>query len=551
MAIGFGGSFRRCLLAVVLGALVFAPGEARAAAGAGAGVMFPSTVTVGQTGLPASITLENRNTAPNAGDTNTVCNAGDPSPPCSSPERGIVLVPSCKQVTSGQCMTADPGVFQLSSTGSGRAGTSCEGTVFDIALVDPAFGTVGFTPRPTGAHVTLGIGATCVIDFTFDVLRSPAGDQDPSTPGSQTAQTTDHTQVAGPFAPGSPSSLASATSSGTTVQRATPTIATSASANITLGAGRLTDKATVSGRVNPQAGATVDFRLYGPADATCSRTPVFQALDAPYPVAGGTVTSSPFTPTKAGTYRWIASYSGDADNAPVTGACNDINETTTVAPTPPPPSKPKPKPAPGKPKPAPGKPRTPALSIAARPNPLVFGAVTTISGQLTGASKKSGISVTLLRNRYPYTGGYQAVASTTTDSQGRYAFTRRPRRNERYQAVAKPNPGAPVTSPAVHVGVRPRVTLHLSDPTPARGQRVRFRGSVYPAHDGRTVYLQRRTRTGRYVTLARTRLRHVRGSRRSSFRRVLRIYHSGTYRAYLPRHADHSAGVARRSILVH
>jgi uncharacterized repeat protein (TIGR01451 family) len=44
-----------------------------------------------------------------------------------------------------------------------------------------------------------------------------------------------------------------------------------------------------------------------------------------------TVTSEPFAVDAAGTYQWIASYSGDADNEPVSGACGDDGETSTVA----------------------------------------------------------------------------------------------------------------------------------------------------------------------------------------------------------------------------
>jgi len=88
----------------------------------------------------------------------------------------------------------------------------------------------------------------------------------------------------------------------------------------------------VSGRVSPVAGATIDFKLYGPGDSTCTGSTVFESLNVPYPVGGGSVTSAPYTPTQAGTYRWVASYSGDVNNAPVTGLCNDANETRTVAP---------------------------------------------------------------------------------------------------------------------------------------------------------------------------------------------------------------------------
>jgi len=44
------------------------------------------------------------------------------------------------------------------------------------------------------------------------------------------------------------------------------------------------------------------------------------------------VTSSSFTPSAAGTYYWIASYSGDANNTPVSGSCGDIGESSVVQP---------------------------------------------------------------------------------------------------------------------------------------------------------------------------------------------------------------------------
>ncbi|MEM1332122.1 MAG: LPXTG cell wall anchor domain-containing protein [Actinomycetota bacterium] len=119
------------------------------------------------------------------------------------------------------------------------------------------------------------------------------------------------------------------------IVRAQPTITTEASGSVPVGVGQLFDVAVVSGRVDPQDGATVSFRLYGPNDADCSGTPVFEDLDVPYPVAGGEVRSASFTPTVAGTYRWVAFYSGDANNAPATGVCGDPAETVsvTVAPT--------------------------------------------------------------------------------------------------------------------------------------------------------------------------------------------------------------------------
>ncbi len=125
---------------------------------------------------------------------------------------------------------------------------------------------------------------------------------------------------------------------------AAPTIATTASPGITLGAGQLSDTATLSGRVTPVAGSTVSFTLYGPDDATCAGTPAFTST-VPYPVTGGPVSSASFTPTQAGTYRWRAAYSGDENNAPAAGACNDPNANVTVTAVPAVPAAPVPPPA--------------------------------------------------------------------------------------------------------------------------------------------------------------------------------------------------------------
>ena len=322
----------RCLVALVAVSLFVVlawSGSADAGLGASAAPIFPGVVTVGNTGLPASIQLRNNNSAPNTSDTNIVCNAGDPVP-CPAGEPGITLIPSCGLLgIDSVCKPAgaDPGVFQVSPTAVGKVGTACAGMNFDIKLIDPVYGRLRFIPV-NGGHVVLsGFGSMCELTFTVDVLKAATVDQNPGVPGLQTVQVVDNTQYVVGL---SNTASGRGTSIGTTVARATPTISTSASANIAIGGGTLSDSVTVSGRVNAQAGATVDLRVYGPNDTTCSGQPAFESLGVSYPAAGGPVTSAPFTPTLAGDYRWVASYSGDANNNPVSGACNDANEITLV-----------------------------------------------------------------------------------------------------------------------------------------------------------------------------------------------------------------------------
>ena len=106
----------------------------------------------------------------------------------------------------------------------------------------------------------------------------------------------------------------------------TPTLTTSAS-SATLGSA-ISDTATLSGGQAPTG--TLIFRAYGPGDSTCAGEPAFTS--APVTVTGaGSYGSGDFTPTQGGTYRWIATYSGDTNNNGTAGACNAANETSTVA----------------------------------------------------------------------------------------------------------------------------------------------------------------------------------------------------------------------------
>jgi hypothetical protein len=92
--------------------------------------------------------------------------------------------------------------------------------------------------------------------------------------------------------------------------------------------GSISDAATLSAGYNPTG--TITWKLYGPGDAHCSAAPIQTFTQS---VNGnGTYTSPGFTPTSAGTYRWIASYSGDGANFDTSGSCNDPDEQSSVTP---------------------------------------------------------------------------------------------------------------------------------------------------------------------------------------------------------------------------
>jgi len=108
---------------------------------------------------------------------------------------------------------------------------------------------------------------------------------------------------------------------------ASPTITASATASVLLG-NAISDTATLTGGNIPTG--TISFRLYGPNDASCQGAPVFTS--SPVPVNGnGSYGSGPFTPVLPGTYFWIASYSGDANNNSAATACGLQNASVVVA----------------------------------------------------------------------------------------------------------------------------------------------------------------------------------------------------------------------------
>ena len=110
------------------------------------------------------------------------------------------------------------------------------------------------------------------------------------------------------------------------------TIVTSASSAI-LG-NSISDRANVNGEPAPAPPPTgsVTFTVFD--NATCTGPPVFTSAGQPLSGEFPTATSAPFTPSAEGSYYWVASYSGDANYAPVSGACGEPFETSEIWPAP-------------------------------------------------------------------------------------------------------------------------------------------------------------------------------------------------------------------------
>jgi hypothetical protein len=100
-----------------------------------------------------------------------------------------------------------------------------------------------------------------------------------------------------------------------------PAIATTPSGSVPVG-GSIADSARVNGGVSPTGSVT--FTLFGPDDTACA-TPIATRTS---PLVGSAASSGNIVVTAAGTYRWVAAYSGDANNTPATSRCG--SETVLV-----------------------------------------------------------------------------------------------------------------------------------------------------------------------------------------------------------------------------
>ena len=195
-------------------------------------------------------------------------------------------------------------------------------------------------------------------------------------------------------------------------------------------------------------------------------------------------------------------------------------------------------------KPPKGPKPNPNLTIKSSATAVTFGKSITLSGATKNIA--SGTTIEVQQNPYPYSGFKPTGKTAVVDPSGNWSVAGiQPQVHTQYKVVAKTSP--PTESGTVFVRARLRVSFAVSDSTPKKGARVRFRGTVAPAHAGKPVLIQRKTSTG-YKTVARTTT-----SSTSTYSKRLRIRRNGTYRVVVQSlDQDHDNGTSRsRTLRVH
>jgi hypothetical protein len=171
------------------------------------------------------------------------------------------------------------------------------------------------------------------------------------------------------------------------------------------------------------------------------------------------------------------------------------------------------------------------LTLAATPNPVPFGAGTTLVGNLSGTGA-AGRQVVLQQNPFPYTSGFVTVGNPqVTAADGGFAFPLLsvPANTQyRVQIPTKPE----IVSPLLLVSVAVKVSTSVSATRVHTGRLVRFSGRVSPARVGALVAIQKLNSKKNWVTVAGT-ITHRLSATASRYAKRIRIRRGGTYRVYV------------------
>ena len=213
-----------------------------------------------------------------------------------------IVTSADESVTAGETISDSATLSGATSDAGGTITFRAYGPADDTCSKAPAFTSAAVPVSGNGSYGPVSFTATAA--GTYHWIASYSGDAK-------------NLPVAG---------LCGAEGENDQVIKATPAISTTASAAVTVG-NTISDVANVTGGASPTG--TVDFALYGPSDPDCDGPAIFNSNDRP--LSGGSATSGSFTTSQVGTYHWIATYSGDANNESVHGECDDANESVVVS----------------------------------------------------------------------------------------------------------------------------------------------------------------------------------------------------------------------------
>ena len=205
-------------------------------------------------------------------------------------------------------------------------------------------GSVAFSLCKVDAPSLCGSGGTSVGSTNLTGASYPVTVVSPTAYVTSAGRYCWRATFSGDSANGIPTSSDSSASECFTVNPVTPSLATTAGADVSLG-NAVTDSANLTGTATQPAspvinltgtggaaaGGTITFKLYGPGNCT-----TLAYTSGAVTVSGNGTYNSPnpqFVPTAAGDYHWVAVYSGNSPNTNGTthnAACTDGDEDVTV-----------------------------------------------------------------------------------------------------------------------------------------------------------------------------------------------------------------------------
>jgi len=281
----------------------------------------------------------------------------------------------------------------------------------------------------------------------------------------------------------------------------------------TLAASKVTiTTATLSGQVNPHGSPTVYYFQYGTTTAYGSRTPDVA-------VGSGTVSAKVAVPVAGLGPHTKYHFRFVARNALGTTPGADRVLTTPKQPL--------------------------GLALSATPNPVAFGAPSTLAGTLSGTGN-AGRPIRLQQKPFPFTTAFANVGNAQlTNAQGGFAFALLAvPLTTQYRVLVTDQPS--IVSPILTVNVTVVVGTKTTRTHVHRGGHVHFSGTVHPNVANIPIAIQKLNAKHHWVTISGsiTRAGGVYG-------KTVRIRRGGSYRVYAGASGGTFAPGVGRKVRIH